>query len=131
MPISLTDEQAQALIVAETGTGTDAVVTGLLPQWWLLYSVKEADGAGLQYWYTRRAVLDYLLASERNRVNVKLGDDQFSDQQIFANLAALREMAESEILKIEGYSRGSLGVLSPVSNLPDAYADALRVRSEF
>lgn len=131
MPIPLTDDQAQALILAETGAAEDVTVAANLPIWWLLYSVKESEGAGLQYWYTRRAVLDYLLKTvEAKSITIKIGDDQVSGNQRFANLKSLRDEANAEILKIESLNRSGLTSYAPVSSLPSAYADYLKTTRE-
>jgi len=132
MALPLPDDQVQALILAETGGARDAVAAMLLPQWWLLYSVKEAEGAGLQYWYTRRAVLDFRLQGlSASAVTVKIGDDQISGKDIFAAVKALRDEADAEILKIEGNARSGLRSFQPVSGLPSAYDDYLKTTREF
>jgi len=130
MAILLSDQDAQVLILAEVNTLGDANIAALMPKWWLLYSPKEATASGLQYWYARRAAIDYLAGKVRAQVTVKTGDDQVNLKEQFANLTQMRADAQREIDWLEKLGRASLSSSAPVSTLPDAYSNALLRPSE-
>ena len=130
--IALTDSQAHDIIFEELSLDSaDDVLNAIFPLWWMLYAPKEGQGDSLQYLYTKRAALDYVLKPMADQITVKSGDDQHNNRERFLNLMAIRDNVEDEILKIETWGRNMLGTVAPASTLPDAYGNYLKRQYEF
>lgn len=113
-----TDTDFQAAILVELGCATDTVATTQIPTWWAMNS--DRDGQYLQYIYTKKHVLAYLLGQARRFVNTTIGLDVINHQQKFENLLDMMKDLNSQIkLEDPAAGVGYLNSAHPYASGPD------------
>lgn len=113
-----TDAQFQASILVELNCATDTTAQAQIAIWWDMNSGR--DSKYLQYLYTKKHALAYLLGQTRKYVNITTGFDQIQHQQKFENLLDMMKDLNSQIkMEDSGLNAAYLVSASPISNAPD------------
>lgn len=125
------EAQFQAAILVELNCPTDTVALANIATWWDMNA--ERDRLYLQYLYTKKHVLGYLLGTTRKFVDITTGFDQIKHQQKFENLLDMMKDLNTQIKQedpsvaaaADGVVIGYLNSASPVSSLPDTIQDSI------
>jgi hypothetical protein len=96
----LPDSEVQAGILSEFSLSGDSTANSLMPMWWGFAPNVDSYGQTnqfLQYLYTKKRVIAYLIAQQRMMFDTTLGTDKFSASQIVKNLLSLMKATTDEI----------------------------------
>lgn len=73
---------------------------------------------GLRFLYTKKYVIDFLLAGHWDAHDIREGNAAESNQQIFKNLAALRELVDQDIDRLEAMVQGArTALIAPITQV--------------
>ena len=100
-PNFATDAEVQNLILTEFALTGDSVAVAAMPIWWNMSPGEDGynnPSQVLQYLFTKKRVIMYLLAKIRAQIDVTIGTDKFSANQQVKNLAMLMKLTCDEIL---------------------------------
>jgi hypothetical protein len=100
--MSLTDSQYKTMILAECALDTDQKAAKLIQSWWGLYSGKSSKH--LQYLYTKKHVLLWLLGQVRKKKDVKIDRDESKSSQEVANVRNMISEVREEIKQEDPYA---------------------------
>ncbi len=103
-PISQVD--AFTLLLQEISYPDVSPVPHLLQVVWGLYAEKAIIAPNLQYWYTKRHVLDMVMSGVWQDVTVKEADEENHQSDKSLNLKRIRDNIQAEIDKLEAIARG-------------------------
>ena len=107
-----TTTELQDLILVELNATDDKELSVALPTWWSLYSDKATTH--LQYLYSKRHALGYLMGKSRKKIDVTIGTDKLSASQEFKHLKEMHESITNEIKDLEpGGTIPSMSVVDP------------------
>jgi hypothetical protein len=113
-----TNAQYQASILTELNCVTDTTAQAQISVWWDMNSFR--DNVYLQYLYTKKHALAYLLGQARKYVNITTGFDQIQHQQKFENLLDMMKDLNTQIkMEDTGLNAAYLESASPYSSGPD------------
>ena len=121
----LTDNQLQNLLINEcvlsSDKQTEDVAVLLLPTWISMYAKKTTEQ---KYWYVRRSLLMFMLASCRRLIDITVGPDKVAVSQIFRQTERMLSDCQKQIDIVDPYAHAPiLGQIIPKGVLPDAFEE--------
>lgn len=93
--------QYQSLLLSELGQDVNSDLAAYLPLLWQRHSRKGAIHPDLQYLYTKRSAIDYLLGQGVEDVKYSQQDVSEDPTQAGKNLLDLRKLVSEEIVSLE------------------------------
>lgn len=114
----MTASEWQLIIMEETGTTADAVVSARIASWWLSFADKP--NTEVQYWHTYARVVRYLIGKARERVDIVVGRDRIMASQSVRTLNDMLAEARDNLLKLDpGFSSFPITMVEPETDLPN------------